>query len=268
MEPCVRFIDGKAGKILCTGYVGLAPASGQRLFLIVPPFAEEMNKSRHVLARLARALAEAGHAAIVVDLFGTGDSEGDFGDATLALWQADVLAAAAVFDQRGGVGLIGLRSGALIAASLAQAGRFDSLMLLQPQLEGQRQIDQMLRMHVAAAMFADTPGETAADLRSRLATGQAIEIAGYRLSSALVSELERLSLKAMRPALDEPVRWIEVARQAERGLSPASRDLIALWRDAGIAVRDATVECDAFWAAQEIAQCDALADTAVGLVAG
>ncbi len=266
MERVVRFINGKAGRILCSGFLTRHSKKGDKLFLIAPPFAEEMNKSRYVLSRLISALAGAGHSALLLDFYGTGDSEGDFEDATLDIWHADLDAVADQFKDGFELGLIGLRSGALIAAHVAQQGGFDSLMLLQPTAEGRQQLAQMLRLRVAAAMFGDGQTETVSDLRALLASGQSVEIAGYNLSSRLAADLDTLSLGAMRPKTLSPVNWIEVVTQAERGLTPVSRKVIAAWNDAKIDVRDAVVECDQFWATQEIAVCPELAQTAVAMV--
>lgn len=54
-----------------------------------PPFGEEMNKSRRTLAWSARHFARHGWAVLALDLGGTGDSAGDFGDATWAGWIDD-----------------------------------------------------------------------------------------------------------------------------------------------------------------------------------
>jgi alpha/beta superfamily hydrolase len=42
--------------------------------------AEELNKSRHVAAAQARAFAAAGYSVLQIDLYGCGDSSGDFGE--------------------------------------------------------------------------------------------------------------------------------------------------------------------------------------------
>ena len=56
----------------------------------IPAFAEEMNKSRRMLAMQAQAFAGQGYAVLVLDLFGTGDSSGDFGEATWDIWLQNI----------------------------------------------------------------------------------------------------------------------------------------------------------------------------------
>src|SRR5258705_9769402 len=46
--------------------------------LYLPPFAEEMNKSRRMAALQARAFARIGWNVLQMDLFGCGDSSGEF----------------------------------------------------------------------------------------------------------------------------------------------------------------------------------------------
>ena len=60
------FLDGQQGRLFCTGVVHEIAA--RRQFLILPPFAEEMNKSRHILSAMVRALGNAGHDVLLPDL--------------------------------------------------------------------------------------------------------------------------------------------------------------------------------------------------------
>src|SRR5438477_12928924 len=86
-------------------------------FIYVPPFAEEMNLARRMAALQARALAAAGTGVLLLDLFGTGDSDGDFCDASWELWMEDILVAADWLEGQGPtqIGLWGLRMGGLLA---------------------------------------------------------------------------------------------------------------------------------------------------------
>ena len=124
--------------------------------LFVPPFAEEMNRSRRVVALQAEALAAIGLGVLVLDLFGCGDSGGDFGEATWEQWLDDVSIAAAWLEQesQSAVGLWGLRLGASLAALAASrsADRFSRLLLWSPVARGQVFLTQFLRARVAMAL--------------------------------------------------------------------------------------------------------------------
>src|SRR5436190_24333737 len=58
--------------------------------LYVHPFAEEMNKSRRMAAQQIRAFTQCGYAVLQIDLYGCGDSSGDFGDARWDIWKSDL----------------------------------------------------------------------------------------------------------------------------------------------------------------------------------
>tara|TARA_B110000238_G_C16067394_1_gene413366 strand:- start:879 stop:1052 length:174 start_codon:yes stop_codon:yes gene_type:complete len=48
--------------------------------IFVPPFAEEMNRSKRMYVLFARLLADAGIKSICFDFAGTGDSSGEWSD--------------------------------------------------------------------------------------------------------------------------------------------------------------------------------------------
>jgi exosortase A-associated hydrolase 2 len=251
------FLDGQAGRIFCTGVRHPSdPQEGRRpAALICPPFAEEMNKARHVAAALSRVLAQAGYDVLLPDLFGTGDSEGDFGDATLDLWRADIDAAIAHLNSPSSLHLIGLRAGGLLAADAAMRHQARSLVLLHPQTDGRQQLTQFLRLRVAGSLMGDGKKESVSELRQTLADGGSLEIAGYRLSSQLAADLDSLRLIDMPPTSTGSVYWIDLAPQAGRPLMPASQRVIDAWAERGVVTRSKSVVCDQFWATQEIAYC-------------
>ncbi len=55
-----------------------------------------MNKSRRMAALQARAFAAMGFGVLQIDLFGCGDSSGDFSDARWDIWKQDLAIARAV----------------------------------------------------------------------------------------------------------------------------------------------------------------------------
>ena len=252
------FLDSAAGRIFCTGFLPERDGGQQRRILILPPFAEEMNKSRHVLAAIAKQLANAGHAVLMPDLYGTGDSEGDFGDAAIELWRRDIDVAIEHLPGTGDVDLVGLRLGALLAVDAASRHKVRSLTLIHPVLDGRQQLTQMLRLRLAAGLMGGGEKETAAELKQRLSTGESLEIAGYRLSPTLAAGLEALALTEDPPAVVEALHWIECVAEEGRTLMPASQRVLDTWEALGTGAEASTVTCDAFWGTQEIARCPAL----------
>ena len=76
--PRPFFLRFTAGNRFCLLHATDRRAVGAVLY--VHPLAEEMNKSRRMAALQARALAASGWVVLQVDLFGCGDSDGDFGN--------------------------------------------------------------------------------------------------------------------------------------------------------------------------------------------
>lgn len=236
------------------GWAGQARGS----IVYIHPWAEEMNKSRAMAARTARALRDQGFEVLSIDLEGCGDSSGELADATWERWTDDVLDGIRWLraQQAGGpLWLWGLRAGALLAAAAAR--RSDepcNLLLWQPSQQGRQVLQQFLRLRTAAQW---TGGEGAAALPSaqdELQSGQVAEIAGYRLSPALAAGLEqaRLDATGLRPGR---VVWLEVSQAAEPAQarwSPASTAAQEAWRSAGWQVDARIVSGPAFWQTTEI----------------
>ena len=72
------FLQGARGRVFAVHFCAAEAPRAHILFL--PPFGEEMNRSRRHVAEAASAFAAAGWLVAVPDLFGTGDSAGEFVD--------------------------------------------------------------------------------------------------------------------------------------------------------------------------------------------
>ena len=146
--------------------------------------------------------------------------------------------------------------GALLAAEVAHehAKLITRLLLWQPVLAGERHLTQFLRLHIAASMNK-VERESTKGLRSRMASGETLEIAGYRLAPQLAQTIARLKLQDFLERLPQTltVDWLEVAPADKVQLSVASGQLVdALSRD-GLPLTARPVVGEPFWAIQEIA---------------
>lgn len=236
-----------------------APAGAPRSkILYLHPFAEEMNKSRRMAALACRALAEAGHAVLQIDLRGCGDSSGDFGDASWADWQADVRLGLECLDNRVSAGvplwLWGLRAGCLLAA--ADWGRPLNYLFWQPMTSGKLALQQFLRLKLAAEMASGAGKGLMEQMKAELAAGLEVEVAGYRLSAALASGLAASALAAA--GAPGRVEWLELSTREDAVLTPVSEQAITRWRDAGWVVRSRLAPGPSFWATTEIELAPAL----------
>jgi exosortase A-associated hydrolase 2 len=264
-----------------------APHGGRRLCLYHPPgrdgaargivvhahaLAEEMNKSRHMVARQARELSHCGFAVLLIDLSGCGDSSGDFADASWTDWVADLVTAAQWLSARHDAPLTwwGLRAGCLLCAQAAQSWPGPSSFLFwQPTPSGAAVLQQFLRLRSASALsgseaLAAGRGGLAA-LREQLNSGQPVDVAGYRLSPGLADGLERARLLppvlAGGPGHPGSVVWLEVAAADRDSLLPASEPVIRQWKEAGFGVRAQATAGTPFWAAVEPMDSPALIET-------
>lgn len=262
MEAC--FVDGSRGKLFV---LTRRPerASGVAV-LVVPPFAEEMNKSRAMLADTARRLAERGVATVLPDLFGTGDSEGEFREADWETWKHDL---ARVAEWAAGEGLfvdclLCVRLGCVLGAEFANARAMPirRAVFWQPVLEGRIFTTQFLRLRVAASMMGDQK-ETVSGLRELLGAGATVEVAGYELARRLVDQIDGARLlDALGPKLGQ-LHWVELMRDAELALPNQSVQAVAVARELIPSVTTDAMAGEPFWSSTEIVRLPALVDRTI-----
>lgn len=252
LEPMV--IAGRSGPLFAIHHAPVQRAD--RAVLLLPPFAEELNRSRKMAAMQARAFAATGVGALILDPYGCGDSGGDFRDARWDGWCDDAARAVAWLRQRGyeKIALHGLRLGALLALQVAGAhgNGIDRIILCQPVLRGDQFVTQFLRLRLAADLSANGGDrEGTAALRREISERGAIEIAGYELDRALVEGIDTLRLADLGLACAAPIDWIEIVTEADQGMSPAQEAVLKRWQVAGKPVRCHRAVGMPFWSLQE-----------------
>jgi exosortase A-associated hydrolase 2 len=248
------FLDVRGTRRFALLHEPSADAALRGGIVCVPPFAEELNKSRRAIAEAARAFAADGWTVLVVDLLGCGDSDGEFGDASWDDWVADVLAATAWLQARTGYAplLWGVRAGALLAAEAAGRTSVAGLLLWQPVTVGEVFLTHFLRLRVAADAFAGgRSASTTATLRAQLQQGAALEVAGYTLTEKLVGPLAAQSLQLELPAT-RWVGWVEAGSGDDPQLGPGARRVVEAGRAAGVDVAAEAVISAPFWQTVEI----------------
>ncbi len=222
--------------------------------LCLPPFAEELNCARRVLAEQARRMAEAGIAVLQIDLSGTGDSEGAFADAAWSDWKAEVAAAWSWLQAETNVpcGVWAIRTGALLAGALPTSSRDVGrpfALYWQPVLQGALFLRQFLRLRVLADRLAGRDATSVDQLLQQSAAGEVIDVAGYQLSPGLVSGL--LSATADLPSGECGIGLFEAGRGSN--WSPP----LAAWagQAQGLTVTGGVLDAPLFW--QSIERTDA-----------
>ena len=272
MTTAVReafFLEGEGGGRFFV--LTRPPSAPVGNLLLVPPFAEELNKSRRMLALAAQAFAERGWQVLHHDLFGCGDSAGDFGDASWAAWLEDVDRAHAWLTRDSAVpaALWTLRAGSLLAADwMRQSSKALPLLAWQPVINGKQHLQQFLRLKGVSEMLNEADVKTTmAALRKALAEGRSVEVAGYTLSPALVEGLEA-SVLSVTHSHRTPLAMFELVGQPAPECSPGLRLLAERLRKEGCAVEAQALQGPAFWQTQEIATCPALVAASCDVLEG
>jgi len=253
----VFFLESRSGPLFAT-YRPASNSDSRRAILHVPAFAEEMNKSRRMVALQANAFAEQGYAVLSIDLFGTGDSSGDFVDASWQIWQDNLLEALDWLTGQGAerITLWSLRAGALLALELIKSGKLkalDSLIAWQPVLSGDVFLTQFLRLRVAAAMMnPELPQETTSELKKQLQRGEVVEVAGYSLNPELVIPFLAAKADLNEDVSIHSVALIEVLPPGVNELSAPVRQFVSALQGVPITVVGDSVAGDSFWNSQEI----------------
>ncbi len=256
------FLPGSAGNLFSLFYSPLQKTPPEHFILFFPPFAEEVNKCRHMVSLQAKRFAAMGYGVLVVDLFGTGDSEGDFGDATWDIWLKDFENIALWLEQQQAkrITLWGLRFGALLAMRLMSLfeDKLDRIILWQPVMRGDQMMTQFLRLRMAADMIGSGEKITVRDLRNQLADGNSVEVAGYELSPKLIDGIDSLRLLNLGTSESPPVDWFEVVNSEGLEISPASQKVLDGWHELGMQPNTHRVVGESFWMTPEITLLPAL----------
>lgn len=261
------FVPGPGGpRFRLVSEPAQAPVIGTVVF--VPAFAEEMNKSRRMVARLARLLAADGWLVVQRDLLGCGDSAGDFADATWSSWLGDVEAELEQAPSGLPVWLWCHRAGALLAPPALATRPSVNLLLWQPVVSGAQHLQQFLRLHAGARIVSGARAEGETTPAQALRSGQSVEVAGYMLTLALTGGLEKAKFEVPDGHAGR-VEILETHLEADAAdLPPRVTMLVDALVARGVPARAQSVPGPAFWLTQEIEECEALLAASVAALRG
>lgn len=255
------FLKAHLGERFCLFYSPHPDRKCRGSILYIHPFGEEMNKSRRMAALQARAFSDIGFAVLQIDLFGCGDSSGQFCEARWNIWKEDLAIALNWMKNRitGPVTLWGLRLGALLALDYAmnEAEAINRIILWQPVTNGESFLNQFLRLQMANEMLANPDSGKVGStkmMRQKLTNGEMLEVAGYELAPALAAAIDRLRAAELLVRKSN-INWFEIVSESGLNLSPAAVKVIAEWKREGVNPQLHLVSCPPFWASQEILEC-------------
>lgn len=240
------------------------------LTIIIPPFAEEMNKCRHLFSHLRQQLIDQSDM-LLLDPFGIGDSAGDLMETTAQHWASDWLSAIALAGKAGykKINLIAARFGALQMFDLLQQELplpLNKIVLWQPYLQSSTFLQQFFRLKIAEQMATGNK-TTQKELEQQLSAGEALEIAGYPITQNFVSSIYALKDVTALPALYQqtPLLWLETSMLPN--ISPVCEKGMALLSQY-FAAEFAQLQGPAWWNATELVQSEELIARSVGFLTG
>lgn len=225
--------------------------------VLAQAFAEEMNKTRRMCARMSHLLAGDGWRVVQRDLCGCGDSSGEFRDASWPAWIDDLDAELSLADERKPLWLWCVRAGALLAPALLARRPRVNLLLWQPVTSGAQHLQQFLRLHAGARIVGSSKSSDQQTPAQKLKAGATVEVGGYELSPALATGLEQAVFDT--PAgFTGRVVWFELSTDLGPAASPAATRMAER-----LLARQVDVEIEAlngplFWQTQEIEESEAL----------
>ncbi|MFT6915415.1 MAG: exosortase A-associated hydrolase 2 [Motiliproteus sp.] len=249
-----RFIQASSGHL----YLGcFGELTGRDVWLYLPPFAEEMNLSRSIVARQARAFTECGEAAVCLDYVGTGDSEGEIEQATIEHWLNDIGETIDWITAQGArcVNLWGLRFGGLMAMHYLAENPDSSvkrLLLWRPVLDGKLMMNQFFRLKQVSESMK---GGAKVNWLEKARQGETIEVAGYPISAALLESISALKAAPAWPAGFPNTLWLEAG--AEK-ISSAVEKYAAHWPASRLRLQ--ACPAPAFWQNPDCYQAPELID--------
>jgi len=265
------YLSSRKGRLFCLHVPATGTPAHNQAILFFPPFAEEMNKSRRIVTQQARRFAALGYSVLIPDPYGTGDSEGDFGDADWDTWHADMEHAVRWLREQGAEKIVfwGMRLGAALALQAAgkHAQAPDGILLWQPVLKGKTFLTQFLRLRLAADLMGEGEKITTKELRARLENGESVEVAGYLLSPGLASGIDRIDLLQLVPPGGCRVAWLELLPDAERPVPAMVGKTLDAWKGEGFSVKFETLVCEHFWGLAELVTLPALIDRSAEILA-
>ena len=250
------FIPSQNGNLFAVYYYPLVQHSLEKGdILYIHPFADEMNKSRKMAALQARSFANKGFGVLQIDLFGCGDSEGEFCDAAWDIWKDNINTAIEWLVEKGKrkIFLWGLRLGALLMMDFIKASQVpvNKYIFWQPVLSGKMAMHQFFRLALASQMMGKD-GKSLKEIRETLEQKQNIEIGGYELSHELVNTIEKIDMADLCPLPGSRIIWKEISLTDPASIAMPGRKLIDGFKSKRCLVDAEALTGNAFWNTVEI----------------
>ena len=182
------------------------------------------------------------------DAMGNGDSEGQFSTASVDTMLSDIdctiryLEGVSGIDR--GIGLLGLRFGATLAALAAERSpKVGTLVLWEPIVDGAKYMQEMLRINLTtqSAVYKEIRHNREVLVRM-MRDGATVNIDGYELAYHYYEQATAVNLKEGRKRFTGPCLVVQIGKDGQ----PIHPDLKALQETYSLAVLLHSVE-EPFW---------------------
>ena len=201
-------------------YSPVNPSSGSnqaQAIILVPPFAEEMNRAKRMYVLCARMLANSGYHVFFFDHSGTGDSSGEWGDFTYQDWLSDLTTIWQFANNiASDVSFIALRFGALLLADALANQQLvaEKCIFWDPIENGEILTRQLVRMKIAAAMADDAKKITSKEVMQAMQEKGFLESAGYHITHDMYEQINTKKLANDIASLIEKVdlHWMMLGK--------------------------------------------------------
>ena len=237
--------------------------------VLLPPFADEMNKSRHLLTKLMRQLSANGYDSFLLDNYGTGDSEGDLDQTSVDIWRTDLQQFLQIVAQCGyqHVSFVAVRFGSLQLFDLLNQFSLplalQQIVLWQPWFDTTKFWQQFARIKLAQSLGSNNK-LTLTSLTQQLSAGVDLEIAGYPINATFYTSLMQLQSQFPAVLQHSPVHWFNsttsttVAPAVQHSISALSQQCL---------LNVVHLPCQPYWQAAELVQAPELISQTAALFA-
>lgn len=199
----------------------VGPPSGAG-WVFCHPFAEEKLWAQRVYVSFARILAAGGAWVLRFDAMGNGDSEGEFSAASVDTMLSDIDCATRLLERSSGItqgiGLLGLRFGATLAALAAERSpKIGRLVLWEPIVDGGKYMQELLRINLTTqtAVYKEIRHNREALVRMMREEGSTVNIDGYELAYPCYDQASAVNLNAERKRFAGPCLIVQIGREGQ-----------------------------------------------------
>ncbi|WP_260293841.1 hydrolase 2, exosortase A system-associated [Sedimenticola hydrogenitrophicus] len=257
------FLKGPSGYLFVMHFLPQGDSRNE-VVIHVPPLAEEMNKSRHMVAKQARMLCGLGYDVLVVDLFGTGDSEGGFEEATWDRWLDDLEFVYRWTEEQQfeAINWWSLRMGSLLISDLVRLRQLNASRIVcwQPVINGRNLLGQFLRLRIAAYLESSDKNQSVKDYMTAFEKGSGIEVAGYQVSPGLALPLANAKFEDVSKNCKK-LAWFQLTTLPGKSIGPSDQIILDQLSDNGLEVVSGMIQGAPFWFTQELSLSHQLLDT-------